>query len=88
MSFHVNHPILFVIVGAIIAVVLAQSVYFLLRAIKRAKELGIAKDTVQKTISSAALFTIAPAIAVLVGVVALSKSLGVALPWHIWLREF
>ena len=27
------------------------------------------------------MFTIAPAIAVLVGVVALSKSLGVALPW-------
>ncbi len=81
MSFHVNHPILFVIVGAIITVVLAQSVYFLLRAVKRAKELGISKETVKKTISSAAIFTVAPAIAVLVGVVALSKSLGIALPW-------
>lgn len=81
MTFAVNHPILFVIVAAIIALVLAQSVYFLVRAVKRARELGIAKDTVKKTISSAAIFTIAPAIAVLVGVVALSKSLGVALPW-------
>ncbi len=81
MEFNVNHPILYVIVGAIIALVLAQSVFFLVRAIKRAKQLGISKSTVRKTVSSAALFTIAPAVAVLVGVVALSKSLGVALPW-------
>ncbi|MBP3376973.1 MAG: DUF5058 family protein [Clostridia bacterium] len=81
MEFNVNHPILYVIVGAIIALVLGQSVFFLVRACKRAKELGISKQTVKKTISSAAVFTIAPAIAVLVGVVALSKSLGVALPW-------
>ena len=81
MEFSVNHPVLYVIVGAIIALVLAQSAFFLAKAVKRAKELGISKTTVKKTISSAAIFTIAPAIAVLVGVVALSKSLGVALPW-------
>ena len=81
MTFSVNHPILFVIVGALILAVLAQSVYFLVRALKRAKQLGIGEKVVKKTISSAAIFTIAPAIAILVGVVALSKSLGVALPW-------
>ncbi len=81
MDFSVNSPILFVIFGIVIAVVLAQSVFFLARALKRAKELGIAKSTIKKTISSSAIFTIAPAIAVLVGVVALSKSLGLALPW-------
>lgn len=81
MDFSVNSPILFVIVGAIIALVLAQSVFFLVKACKRARELGISKSTVKKTISSAAVFTIAPAIAVLVGVVALSKSLGIPLPW-------
>lgn len=81
MNFHVNSPILYVIVGAIIALVLAQSVYFLMRALKRAKELGIASSTIKKTISSAAIFTVAPAVAILVGIVALSKSLGVALPW-------
>lgn len=81
MEFNVNHPILFVIVGIIIAVVIAQSVYFLLKAIRRAKELGIKTETIKKTISSSAVFTIAPAISILVGVVALSKALGVALPW-------
>ena len=81
MEFNVNSPILYIMVGTIIALVLGQSVFFLVRALKRAKELGIKSSTIKKTISSAALFTIAPAIAILVGVVALSKSLGVALPW-------
>ncbi|MEE1198235.1 MAG: DUF5058 family protein [Acutalibacteraceae bacterium] len=81
MKFSVNHPILYVLVGIIIAVVLAQSIYFLARALRRAKEKGIDSKIIKSTISSAAIFTIAPAIAILVGVVALSKSLGVALPW-------
>lgn len=81
MEFHVNSPIIFILVGAIIALVLAQSVYFLVKALRRAKELGIASSTLKKTVSSAAIFTVAPAVAILVGIVALSKSLGIALPW-------
>lgn len=81
MKFSVNSPILFVLVGVIILFVLGQSVYFLVRALKRANEIGISKSTIKKTISSSAIFTIAPAVAILVGVVALSKSLGIALPW-------
>lgn len=80
MTFSVNHPLLFVIVGAIISVVLAQSIYFLARAVKRARELGLGAH-IKKTVISAAIFTIAPAVAVLIGVVALSKSLGIPLPW-------
>ena len=81
MEFNVNSPIIFIIVGILIAIVLGQSVYFLVKALKRAKELGMDNSVLKKTVSSSAVFTIAPAIAVLVGVVALSKSLGVALPW-------
>ncbi len=81
MKFNVNSPILFILVGVIIAFVLAQSVYFLIRAVRRAKAIGIKTQTIKSTIFSSAVFTIAPAVAVLVGVVALSKSLGIALPW-------
>jgi hypothetical protein len=81
MDFNVNSPILYVIVGAIIATVLAQSVYFLVRAVRRAKQKGMDMSVIKKTISSAAIFTIAPAVSILVGVVVLSKSLGIALPW-------
>ena len=81
MEFSVNSPILFALVAIIIMAVIAQSIYFLLRALKRAKEIGIEKSTLQKTIISAAIFTIAAAISILVGIIALSKSLGIALPW-------
>lgn len=81
MEFSINHPILFALAGAVILAVLAQSVFFLYRALKRAKELGMASSLLKKTIASAAIFTVAPAVSILVGVVILSKKLGVALPW-------
>ena len=81
MEFDVNSPWLFVIVAAIIAFVLAQSVFFLVRAIKRAKEKGMDKKVISGTIKKAALFTIAPAISIFIGVITLSFSLGLPLPW-------
>lgn len=81
MEFSLNSPILYVIVGAILLLVMGQSVFFLVRAWKAGKEMGLKTSTLRKTVVSAALFTIAPAIAILVSVVILSKSLGVALPW-------
>lgn len=81
MKFNVNHPILFAMAGVIILVVLAQSAFFLYRAVRRAKEKGMDMKLIKKTIISAAVFTVAPAVSVLVGVVILSKKLGIALPW-------
>ena len=81
MEFQVNHPILFVLVGIVVAVVLAQSVYFLLKAVRRAKEKGMDMTKIKKTIRSAAIFTIAPAVSIVIAVISLSQSLGIALPW-------
>jgi len=81
MDFNVNHPILFVLVGIIIAVVIAQSVYFLVRAYRRAREIGMDMKKINRTIITAAVFTVAPAISIVITVLALSQSLGIALPW-------
>lgn len=81
MEFSVNHPILFVLVGIIIAIVVAQSVWFLVRAWRRAISLGIEKTRLKKIVRSAAIFTIAPAVSIVIGVIVLSESLGIALPW-------
>ena len=81
MEFSVNHPILFVIVGVIIAAVLAQSVYFLMKSYRRAKVIGMDMKKVNKTVISSAIFTIAPAVSIVITIIALSKSLGIALPW-------
>ena len=81
MEFSLNHPILFLIAGILVAVVLAQSVFFLVKALKRSKELGMDQKKLRKTMLSAAIFTIAPAIAIVFSVMILSKPLGIPLPW-------
>ena len=81
MTFSVNHPILFVLAGFLIAVVLAQSAFFLLKAMKRSKEIGMDQVKIRKTIKTAAIFTIAPAVSIVISVITLAKSLGIPLPW-------
>ena len=81
MEFHVNHPLLFVLAGLLVAVVLAQSVYFLAKALRRSKAIGMDQAKIRKTIRTAAIFTIAPAVSIVISVIALSKSLGLPLPW-------
>lgn len=81
MEFYVNHPALFLIVGLLVAVVLGQSVYFLIKALRRSKQLNMDQKKLRKTMLSAAIFTIAPAVAIVVSVAILSKKLGLALPW-------
>ena len=81
MEFSVNHPLLFVIAGLLIAVVLGQSVYFLIKAMRRSKAIGMDQAKIRKTITTAAVFTIAPAVAIVISVITLSKKLGLPLPW-------
>ncbi len=81
MNFDVNSTFLFVAVALIIVFVIAQSVFFLVKAWRRAKALGMNAKILKRTAAGSAVFTIAPAIAILIGVVTLSKKLGVPLPW-------
>lgn len=81
MNFSVNSPVLFVIAGAIIAAVLAQSVYFLIKAWKRGLAIGMEKAKLKRIARTAAVFTIAPAVAIVISVITLAKDLGVPLPW-------
>ena len=81
MSFSVNDSFLYIVTAAVVIFVLAQSVFFLVKAIRRAGELGIARTTIRRTISSTALFTIAPAVAILISVITLSAFLGLPFPW-------
>lgn len=81
MEFSINHPILFMLVAILVAAVLGQSVYFLIKALRRAKAIGMDSKKLKKTIKTAAVFTIAPAVSIVISVIALSKSLGLPLPW-------
>ncbi len=81
MEFSANSLFLYIVAICVIVFVLAQSVFFLVRAYKRGKKLGIDSKKLRKTVVSTAVFTIAPAISILIGIVTLSKFLGIPLPW-------
>lgn len=81
MEFNVNSVFLYGLAIVVILFVLAQSVFFLMRAFKRGKELGIDTGKLKKTIVSTAVFTVAPALSILIGIITLSKFLGIPLPW-------
>ena len=72
---------MFMIAVGVVLFVLAQSVFFMVRAIRRGKQIGISKETIKNTITSSAVFSIAPAISIAVTVLVLSVALGYVLPW-------
>jgi len=74
-------PFVFALGGAAVAFVVGQSLFFLVKAWKRGRTLGMPVSTLRDTVTSSALFTIAPSIAIATTVLALSNALGLALPW-------
>lgn len=81
MNFNVNSTFLYIVAIIVILFVIIQSLFFLIRAYKRGKEIGMESSVLKKTVISAAIFTIAPAVSILLGVITLSKFLGIPLPW-------
>jgi len=81
MHFNPNSSFMYTIVAIVIVYVIAQSMFFLMKAWRHAKELGMEVSTLKKTMLSSALFTVAPAVSILIGVISLSKFLGFPLPW-------
>lgn len=80
-EFGVSDGTLYLFAGLVIAFVLAQSVFFFIKAWRRAKEKGMDMKSMRKVVLSSAIFSILPAISIFIGVITLSKFLGIALPW-------
>ena len=79
--FSVNDSFLYIVVAVILLLVLAQSIFFLVRSWRRALALGMQKSTLRRVVRTSATFTVVPAISILIGVIALSRKLGLPLPW-------
>ena len=74
-------PFMYALGAAVVVFVIAQSLFFLLKAWKRGREIGVPASTLRGTVTSSVLFTIAPSMAIAATVLALSNSLGLVLPW-------
>lgn len=76
-----SSPALYLIAGAVILFVLTQSIFFLVKAWKHGKELGIDSKKLKNAVTSSALFTVPSALSVLATVIALAPALGLVIPW-------
>ena len=76
-----NSAPVYLICGGIIAFVAVICLIFLVRAYKQGIAMGIDKSKLKMVITSSATFSILPSVGILLGVIALSGSLGIAWPW-------
>lgn len=72
---------LYLISGSIILFVVGFSVFFMVRAYRAGLAIGMDKVKLKRTITSSITFSVLPSISILLGVIALSGSLGIPLPW-------
>lgn len=76
-----NSPLMYLICGGVILFVAAVCVIFMVRAYRAGLAIGMDKTKMKRVITSSATFTILPSVGILLGVIALSGSLGTPLPW-------
>ena len=72
---------MFLIAGGAVAFVIFLCVVFIVRSWRAGVAMGIDKAKLRRAVTSSATFTVLPAVSILLGVIALSGSLGIPLPW-------
>jgi len=77
----VNSGSFYLIVAVILGFITMMCVVFLVKSYKAGIEIGMDKQLLKKTIVSSATFTLLPSISILLGVIALSGTLGVPFSW-------
>lgn len=76
-----NSGMLYLIAGVVIAFVMILAAVFLVKAYREGVKIGMDKKKMHKAITSSIAFTVVPSVSILIGVIALSGSLGIPIPW-------
>lgn len=76
-----NGLFLYLLGGLVGVFVISQSVFFLTKAVSRAREMGLERALIRKTVVSSAVFSVLPSVSILLGIITLSYALGLPLPW-------
>ena len=77
----VNSGPLYAIVAVVLTVMTLLCVVFLVKSWRAGVKIGMDKKLLRRTITASATFTLLPSISILLGVIALSGSLGVPFSW-------
>ena len=72
---------IWLVCGVIIAFIAVICVIFIVRAWNAGKALGMDPLRMRRAVTSSALFSVLPSVGILLGVIALSGSLGIPWPW-------
>ena len=76
-----NGGFMYLVCGAIILFVAVMCVVFMVRAWKAGKAIGMETSKLRQAVTSSAVFSILPSVGILLGVIALSGSMGIPWPW-------
>ena len=77
----INSPLLLALVCGGLLYITAFSVVYLLKARKRALEMGISAKEISDIIKSSLIFSVVPSLSIVIGLVALAASLGTVWAW-------
>lgn len=81
MLSRLNSPVMYLICGGIVAFVAVICIVFLVRAWRAGLAIGMDRVKMKRVIVSSATFSALPSVGILLGVIALSGSLGTPWPW-------
>ena len=76
-----NSGVMYLICGGIILFVAILCIVFMIRAYRAGKAIGMDTTRMKRAITSSATFALLPSVGILLGVIALSGSLGTPWPW-------
>jgi hypothetical protein len=71
----------FVMGGLIVATIFIMAAFFIFKAVKRAKEIGMDMGKIKTAVKTSAIFSIVPSIPIVIGVGIMMSYLGLAIPW-------
>ena len=77
----ISSPLLLVLVVVGLLYITGFSVVYLMKAKKRALEMGITKEEVNDIVKSSAVFSIVPSLSIVIGLIALAAALGTVWSW-------
>ncbi|MFV0363012.1 MAG: DUF5058 family protein [Suipraeoptans sp.] len=77
----VNSGFLYLLVGVVLLFITIMCFVFLIRSYRAGIQIGMDKNVLRKAIVSSATFTLLPSISILLGVIALSGTLGFPFSW-------
>ena len=72
---------LYLIVGVILLFIAALCVLFIIKSYRAGVRIGMDRKVLRRAITSSATFTVLPSVSILLGVIALSGSLGIPASW-------